>query len=350
MTDAADCVQILPLRSHPKRLGEVQALIMLVFNRESIAEEAAETLTSGALLPQGYFMLKENRVIGWTALIQHECVSGRVFGWEGTLQRDTVLSQELSPWISPLLVHPDERGHGYGRLLLEHARKEAGRLGYTLVYLTTGEIGYYEKYGFREVGLTTFTWGRPTKVYEHDAVIVEGGASMQVTIKEAQPITVIGYASRHRIPGVTGMADIPAFWNKISLDYGAALSTLHHTYTQSFHCEIAVCLDVDEEHDCFTYMLGVGVDQADAEVPQRPGTYRHQTAGGLYAVFTTPPCADDDCVQWQKAWRYILDEWLPGSEYEFDDARTDFEYYDERDHTDEGNGIMDIYVPIRKRQ
>jgi len=28
------------------------------------------------------------------------------------------------------------------------------------------EIGYYEKYGFREVGLTTFTWDRPTKVYE----------------------------------------------------------------------------------------------------------------------------------------------------------------------------------------
>ena len=23
-----------------------------------------------------------------------------------------------------------------------------------------------EKYGFREVGLTTFTWGQPTKVYE----------------------------------------------------------------------------------------------------------------------------------------------------------------------------------------
>ena len=69
------------------------------------------------------------------------------------------------------MVHPNERGNRYGKLLLEYARKEAGRLGCEVVYLTTGHIGFYEKYGFREVGLTTFTWGRPTKVYEHDTII-----------------------------------------------------------------------------------------------------------------------------------------------------------------------------------
>jgi hypothetical protein len=58
-------------------------------------------------------------------------------------------------------------GNRYGKLLLEHARKDAGRLGFKVVYITTGEIGFYEKYSFREVGLTTFAWGRPTKVYEH---------------------------------------------------------------------------------------------------------------------------------------------------------------------------------------
>ncbi|MNI91549.1 hypothetical protein D3C73_1492310 [compost metagenome] len=49
----------------------------------------------------------------------------------------------------------------------------AARLGFKRVYLTSCEIGYYEKYGFREVGLTTYTWGRPTKVYEHDTIIKE---------------------------------------------------------------------------------------------------------------------------------------------------------------------------------
>lgn len=90
--------------------------------------------------------------------------------WEGTIESAEVLSEKLSPWIAPLLVYPDERGNHYGKPLLDYVRKKAGRSGYRIIYLTTGEIGYYEKYGFREVGLTTFTWGRPTKVYETDAI------------------------------------------------------------------------------------------------------------------------------------------------------------------------------------
>lgn len=60
-------------------------------------------------------------------------ITGRVYGWEGSLAKEEVVSDNLSPWITPLLVHPDD--------------------------------------SFREVGLTTFTWGRPTKVYEHDTII-----------------------------------------------------------------------------------------------------------------------------------------------------------------------------------
>ena len=115
-------------------------------------------------------MLKCNKVVGWAGLHLNEPVIGKVYGWEGTLSKDEVMSEELSPWITPLLVHPDERGNRYGKFLLEHVRIEAGKLGFNLIYLATGEIGYYEKYGFREVGLTTFTWGRPTKIYEHNTI------------------------------------------------------------------------------------------------------------------------------------------------------------------------------------
>jgi GNAT superfamily N-acetyltransferase len=159
-------VQILSLREHPERADECRELLRAHFN-EFTSTHPAEILASADALPQGYFLLKNDRVVGWTGLYEKEVVSGRVYGWEGSLQKEEVDCDDLSPWITPLLVHPDERGNRYGKLLLEHARKEAGRLGYPHVYLTTGEIGFYEKYGFREVGLTTFTWGRPTKVYEH---------------------------------------------------------------------------------------------------------------------------------------------------------------------------------------
>jgi len=166
-------VQILSLREYPERLEECQSLIMLVFSHEGIKNQAAEPLMSAGSLPQGYFMLKGSKVIGWTGLFEHEVVAGKLHGWEGSLVQGEVLSENLSPWITPLLVHPDERGNRYGKLLLEHARKEASRLGFKVVYLTTNHIGYYEKYGFREVGLTTFTWGWPTKVYEHDTINME---------------------------------------------------------------------------------------------------------------------------------------------------------------------------------
>jgi N-acetylglutamate synthase-like GNAT family acetyltransferase len=158
-------VQILSLREHPERADECRELLLEHFN-ESTSTHPAQVLASSGIFPQGYFMLKDNKVIGWTGIHEKEVVSGKVYGWEGSLLQDEVLSENLSPWITPLLIHPDERGNRYGKLLLQHAQKEAGRLGLKFVYLTTGHIGYYEKYGFREVGLTTFTWGRPTKVYE----------------------------------------------------------------------------------------------------------------------------------------------------------------------------------------
>lgn len=162
-------VSIVSLREHPERADECRELLLEHFN-EFASKHPAEVLANDGTFPQGYFMLKDNKVIGWVGLHEKEVVTGKVYGWEGSFTKEEVMSGDLSPWITPLLVHPNERGNHYGKLLLEHARKSAGSLGFKTVYLTTGEIGYYEKYGFREVGLTTFLWGRPTKVYEHDTI------------------------------------------------------------------------------------------------------------------------------------------------------------------------------------
>jgi len=151
------------LRERPERRNECQELLLKHFN-EFTSKHPVEVLESITTLPQGYFMLKNNGVIGWVGLHEKEVVSGKVYGLTAAQ------SDELSPWITPLLIHPGERGNSYGKYLLEHARKEAGKLGFKIVYLATGEIDYYEKYGFREIGLTTFTWGRPTKIYEHKTI------------------------------------------------------------------------------------------------------------------------------------------------------------------------------------
>ena len=193
----------------------------------------------------------------------------------------------------------------------------------------------------------------PERATVESAKLKYGGIIMQVQIKELKPLSVVGYTSRHKMPGVSKISDIPVFWEKINLEYAAALSTLHHTYTKSHHCEVAVCFDIDEEHDCFTYMLGVGVDEADSAVLQRPGTYHYQIQSGLYAVFTTPLVDEDMYVQSiQDTWKQILNHWIPESKYEYDSTRFDFEYYDERDHSwlHNGKSRMDIYIPICERK
>ena len=194
---------------------------------------------------------------------------------------------------------------------------------------------------------------KPQRATINGVKIKHGGIIMQVQIKEIKPFTVVGYTSRHRLPSVSKISDIPVFWEKINLEYGAALSTLHHTYTKSHHCEVAICFDIDEEHECFTYMLGVGVDESDATVLQRPGTYNHQIQGGLYAIFTSPLVDKEQYVQSiHNTWKQILDHWLPESKYEYDSTRVDFEYYDERDHSwlHGGKSRMDIYIPIRNNK
>jgi len=183
-----------------------------------------------------------------------------------------------------------------------------------------------------------------------------GGISMQVQIKETDPFSVIGYASRHRLPGVKGMANLPGFYDTVNRDYGAELSALFEIYTNYHHCEVILCLDIDEKHDCFTYMIGVGLDKSDHSAPLRPGAYRHELSGGLYAVFTTPLAGDETYTQLaalQDTWKYILEQWLPSSGYEYDDTRTDYEYHDERAHDDwreDGKCCTEVRIPIKKKK
>jgi len=106
-------------------------------------------------LPYTFLLLKNDEIIGFYQLIEQELV----------------IRKDLSPWIAPLFIDKSERGRAFGALLLEHARKMAGKLGYKKVYLATDHILYYEKYGFREIGLDNFKWGRPTKIYEHDTLM-----------------------------------------------------------------------------------------------------------------------------------------------------------------------------------
>ena len=176
-----------------------------------------------------------------------------------------------------------------------------------------------------------------------------GGINMQVQIKEITPFSIVGVASSHSLPGVKSCGDIPAYWSTISLDYGRHLSRLYDAFTPDKHGEYALCFDMDIAAGEFTYLLGVSFDDGADAAKIEPDMRKIEMPGGLYAVFTTPEAAKAEYAKSiAKTWAEILTRWLPQSAYEYDDARPDYEAYDERDH---GKVVqMDIYIPIRERK
>lgn len=105
-------------------------------------------------LPQCHIMLKGDRIIGYYQLVELELI----------------IRKDLSPWITCVFIDEQERGQRLSSKLFVHGRTIAGKLGYHQVYLTTDHIQFYEKFGFREIGLDKFITGRPTKIYEHDTI------------------------------------------------------------------------------------------------------------------------------------------------------------------------------------
>lgn len=92
-------------------------------------------------LPNTYIVLggqNEDKILGFYQLNNSEYNEGH---------------KELIPWITTIFVDPICRGGGFGEMLLNHAKYQVAKLGYDKVYLSTTHIGYYEKYGFEEIGM-----------------------------------------------------------------------------------------------------------------------------------------------------------------------------------------------------
>jgi len=190
---------------------------------------------------------------------------------------------------------------------------------------------------------------RPQRATIESVKTKYGGIIMQVQIKEIRPFTIVGVDSRHLLPDVKRSADIPAYWDTISMDYGKHLARLYEAFTPAVHGEYGLCFDVDEATGEFSYLLGVAFDNSADRSKIEPDMRTVEIPGGLCAVFTTPEVPDEQYPNSiANTWKEILTNWLPNSQYEYDETRLDYEAYDERDHGDVVQ--MDIYVPLRKRK
>ena len=198
----------------------------------------------------------------------------------------------------------------------------------------------------------------------------KGDLLMNPHIIELTPFAVVGYTSRHKKinekniidvpnswsvyikPNSKSTANHPTFWHTIELDYGPLLTKLYDVFPKSKHCEICMCYDVDENTEEFSYMLGRGIDNPADLANIEPDMTRLDITGGLFAIFSTPPTADSYVQAACDTWNEIFTNWLPHSEFEYDETRYDFEYHDKRDHGEYFGGKLqiDICIPIRQKE
>ncbi|HEU5327276.1 MAG TPA: GNAT family N-acetyltransferase [Thermomicrobiales bacterium] len=84
--------------------------------------------------------------ISWVALDARGDALGRV----GLGEFDIEERQDRSPWVLGMIVRPDRRGLGIGRLLLTQLEAWAGSHGYQQVWVATGDqaIGFYQQCGW----------------------------------------------------------------------------------------------------------------------------------------------------------------------------------------------------------
>ena len=96
--------------------------------------------------------------------------NGEYIGMYTLLVKNLLFSEETGLWIGTLYITPKARDKHLSPILLEHAERMGGALGYDLIYLASDHVNYYEKFGFKESGPDLCIWGEPTKMYVHDTI------------------------------------------------------------------------------------------------------------------------------------------------------------------------------------
>ena len=100
---------------------------------EDVENKFKNIFTDDSSLPIGYALMDNGKLYGFC-----------------TLKKDNLEScKGLTPWISSVMIIPEERGKGYGRQLLNLITEKAYEMGYNKVYLWTDKAPeFYQKIGF----------------------------------------------------------------------------------------------------------------------------------------------------------------------------------------------------------
>ncbi len=130
-----------------------------------LAEISKSDWGAGQFLAQ---LLRDNQLktmVGETAQVLLLTDGEKLVSFCSFAPLDDIQPTELTPWIGFVYSFPEYRGHRYVGQLLERAESLANDMGKEAVYISTGETGLYEKYGYEFFRMENDISGEPSRVY-----------------------------------------------------------------------------------------------------------------------------------------------------------------------------------------
>jgi len=146
-------MKVISVRKNPEYKGKVIQYIQNSWSEVSpiIYENCiSNSIDAKESLPQWYILEKDDEIIGYAGLITNDFIS----------------RMDLFPWLCAVFINEEYRGHNYGNLLIEQAKKDTKIFGFTYLNLCTAHIGYYEKFGFQYIGQGYHPWGEESRIYQ----------------------------------------------------------------------------------------------------------------------------------------------------------------------------------------
>ena len=75
------------------------------------------------------------------------------------------MAPDMKPWVGFVYTFPEYRGNRYSEKLINYACELAKQDGYENMYLSSNEVGLYEKYGFVFLRRMHTVWNEETQVF-----------------------------------------------------------------------------------------------------------------------------------------------------------------------------------------
>lgn len=96
--------------------------------------------------------MKKNEFKEWERVCAI-CVNGKVVGFSTLAEKDELPKQyDFTPFIGFVFVDEQYRGKRLSEKMIQRIIAYAKEFDYEKIYVMSGEIGLYEKYGFEKVG------------------------------------------------------------------------------------------------------------------------------------------------------------------------------------------------------